>query len=231
MFIIAHRGASGTEPENTLPAFALALEQKSDMIETDVHVCASGEAVLCHNHCILLDGEIRAIKTLTLEELQAFDAGKGNRIPTLNEMLDRMNPNIKINLELKGPGSETEVAEILRKRIKNENWSDENFLITSFDHFRVEDFRDLMPEVPRGALFKSQIISINDYMEQLNINTLITGFEFIRKSRVEELHRAGRKVMVFTVNEDSDILNMADMGVDGIITNYPEKARKLLKTA
>ncbi len=231
VFIIAHRGASGTEPENTLPAFTLALEQKSDMIETDVHVCASGEAVLCHNPGIPVGGEIRNISGLTLSELQAFDAGEGNRIPTLNEMLNHLNPEIKINLELKGPGSETKVAEILKERIKTGNWSADNFLITSFDHFRVEEFRVLMPEVPRGALFKSQVLYINEYLEKLSIKTLITNFEFINKSRVDEVHHTGRKVMVYTVNNKSDILRMADMRVDGIITNYPKKARQLLGTA
>ena len=231
VFIIAHRGASGTEPENTLPAFTLALKQKSDMIEADVHVCASGEAVLCHNPDITIDGEIREISSLTLSELQAFDAGKGNRIPTLNEMLNHLNPEIMINLELKGSGSETEVAKILKERIKTGNWSADNFLITSFDHFMVEEFKALMPEVPRGALFKSQVLYINEYLKKLSIKTLITNFEFINKSRVDELHHAGRKVMVYTVNNESDILRMADMGVDGIITNYPKKARRLLGTA
>ncbi len=231
MLNIAHRGASGQEPANTLPAFSLAIKSDCDMIETDVHVCKSGEAVLSHDPRVSNGSSWKFIKSLRFDELQKIDAGNGNRVPSLEQLLDLDAGRTGINLELKSPGSARATADILKKRFVAGQYSPDDFLITSFDHYELEDFRILLPEVPRGVLLKSLILSVNDYLERLGTGTLVTSLEFVRKTLVDEIHQGGRKILVYTVNEESDVRALVELGVDGVITNYPGRIGKMIAQA
>ncbi len=99
--VIAHRGASAHRPENTMPAFALAVEQRADMIETDLHVTRDGAVVITHDEELAGIGGRGEIADATLAEIRALDAGAGARVPTLDEMLDAFGAAIAFNLELK----------------------------------------------------------------------------------------------------------------------------------
>lgn len=229
MDIIAHRGASGLEPANTESAFSAALEIGCDMIETDVHICGSGEAVIFHDPYILRDGQVSFIKEIPLAELAQYDAGNGQPIPTLDRILRLVNGRTRMNLELKSPGSAVETARVLQQAVSRGPWKTDDFLITSFDHFELEMFRAALPDVPRGALVKCLLLSVNDYLDRLDVDVLVTSLEFVRPSLVEEIHTSGRKLMVYTANSENEIRYLDGIGVDGAITNFPDRARRVLE--
>src|SRR4051812_8317219 len=119
MKVIAHRGASGYLPENTLAAFKKAIELRADMLEFDVHALPSGEIVLIHDH--RLDRTTNAVGYLldhAFADLRKLDAGGGEMIPTLEELLDVVNRRIPVDIELKGPGSAKGVARIIAQYIQ-----------------------------------------------------------------------------------------------------------------
>ncbi len=119
MLKIGHRGAMGYAPENTLGSFAKALELGVDGIELDVHVCKSGEVVVIHDERVdrTTNGKGQ-VKEMTLKELKELDAGKGERIPTLEEVLDFVDRRAFIDIELKAEGIGNSVADIVRKYIQ-----------------------------------------------------------------------------------------------------------------
>ena len=115
---IGHRGACVYEPENTLRSFARALELGADMIEFDVHVCASGEAVVIHDAALKrTTNGLGYVKDKTLEELKTLDAGKGEKIPVLEEVFDLVNKRAGLNIELKSENAPVKVCSVIREYI------------------------------------------------------------------------------------------------------------------
>ncbi|MDZ7825633.1 MAG: glycerophosphodiester phosphodiesterase family protein [Gammaproteobacteria bacterium] len=146
---IGHRGASGLAPENTLPAFELAVALGVDAIELDVHLC-EGELVVIHDDDLTRTTSGRGrVATSTLAGLRELDAGDGNRIPLLTEVLDRVADRCTLNIELKGAGTAGPVIDLLRRR----GADPDRHLLSAFDHVELEHARAAAPEFPRGALF------------------------------------------------------------------------------
>ena len=144
---IAHRGASGLAPENTLPAFQLALELGADAIELDVHL-ADDELVVIHDDDLsrTTNGKGR-VSTSSLVDLRQLDAGDGLRIPLLSEVLDLVGDQMGINIELKGRGTAGPVVDLLRARGQGPN----HILLSAFDHDELVAARSAAPEYPRGV--------------------------------------------------------------------------------
>src|SRR3989344_4626849 len=117
---IAHRGASGHKPENTLAAFAKALEIGVDIIELDVRVCKTGELVVFHDMALerTTNGNGLVADT-SLEELKKLDAGGGEQVPTLKEVIDLVNKRVVLNIEMKGKGVVEQLATILKGYLNN----------------------------------------------------------------------------------------------------------------
>src|SRR5260221_182635 len=123
--IVAHRGASGYEPENTLAAFERAIAMGAPMIELDVHLSKSDEVVVIHDYHT---SDMQEVSKLTTQELKQYDVGKGERIPLLSEVLDLVHEKAILNIELKAHGTAKPVAELLKK------WNPEKFVVSSFNH-------------------------------------------------------------------------------------------------
>ena len=137
MLRIGHRGACGYEPENTLRSFNHAIQLGVDIVELDVHICQSGEIMVIHD--IKVDRTTNGtgfVGDKTLDELKTLDAGKGEQIPTLQEVLDQINRRVKVNIELKGNSTAKPVLKLLEKYIKEAGWSYNDFLISSFNRDR-----------------------------------------------------------------------------------------------
>lgn len=146
---IGHRGATGHAPENTLASFRKAVELGCDMTELDVHVCASGEVVVIHDEKVdrTTNGK-GLISELSLAELKRLDAGEGEEIPTLEEVLGVLTDKIMLNIELKGLGTAKPVHELIRKT----GWRNENLTVTSFNWDMLSDYTELDPEARIGVL-------------------------------------------------------------------------------
>jgi glycerophosphoryl diester phosphodiesterase len=228
--VIAHRGASGERPENTPTAYELAVKQRADMIEIDLHRTRDGAIVITH------DAELAAlcgrgeIADATLAEVRALDAGDGQRVPTLDEVLDAFGARVAFNLELKRgvdavyDGMEAQALEAVESRslASRTLWS-------SFYDPVLERLRSLSDAARIGLLISRRFP--HDFVararaigaEAVHPEAKVASPELIRTA-----HDAGLAVHVFTVDDAKEMRRFLEMGVDGIFTNYPERLRSLL---
>lgn len=219
MLVIAHRGASGYEPENTLAAFKKALEFNVDYIEFDVHTCKTGEVVIIHDHKIPQG----RVKDLSFDELRVLDVGKGQQIPTLQEALDCINKKAIVNIELKGERTAEPVAAIVHDYINKKSWDKKDFLITSFDHLELKKFAHVLPQIPTGVLLFSIPVDYVNTAQTIGSHVIIFSQTFINQEVVDFVHENNLKVFVYTVNDEDDIQEAKQLNVDGIITDFPDR--------
>jgi glycerophosphoryl diester phosphodiesterase len=226
MHIIAHRGASGYAPENTKAALIKAIEQGADMIEFDVHVLPSGEVILMHDHRVnrTTDG-LGYVLHQTFEALRLLDAGENEQVPTLDEALDCINRRVRVDIELKGPRSAKAVAAIIRRRLE-QDWEAADFLVSSFNHHELQEFKQLMPQIDIVALQDSIPLDYAAFGEELGVVFVAPSDEFVNETYVADAHRRGIGVYVWTVNDPEEVERLYHMGVDGIFTDYPKIAQQ-----
>ncbi len=220
---IGHRGAAGLEPENTLRAFKHAMDLGVDMIEFDVHLCKSGELAVIHDETLnrTTNGKGKIIDK-TLDELKKLDAGKGEKIPTIDEVLDLVDHKTKVNIELKGRDTAKPVAATITKYVAK-GWSHYDFLISSFNAKELEVFHQLISFVALGLVLKEKPNKkIFDFARILNITSLHLPYDKIDYKVIDEVHRNSFKVFVFTLNKKEDIERMTALGIDGIFSDRPD---------
>jgi glycerophosphoryl diester phosphodiesterase len=228
--VIAHRGASGQRPENTLPAYELAVAQRADMIEIDLHRTRDGAIVITHDEELAGIGGRGEIGDVTLAEVRALDAGQGERVPTLDEVLDGFGPRIPFNLELKRgtqadyPGLEQATLEAVNQRALLPR-----MLFSSFFDPVLARLRTLSPEA-RIALLISRKFPQRavERAKALGAEALNPEDSLVTADLIREAHDAGLAVYVFTVDEPAGLRRMLDLGVDGIFTNFPERLRAIV---
>lgn len=231
MKIIGHRGAMGLKPENTLSSTEKALEIGVDMIEIDVYALPSSELVVIH------DGKVDRttngkgyVMDHSFKELRKLDAGDGQQIPTLEEVLEVINGKVPINIELKGAGTADPVAKVIKKYYSEKGWKADQFLISSFNHPELQAFKKLMPEINIGGLIVGIPVDYAEFAEKLGAAAINVSDEFIDQKYVDDAHRRGLTMNVFTVNDADDMLRMQKLGVDGIFTNFPDRAHQVLNS-
>ncbi len=221
---IGHRGACGYEPENTLRSFAKAIELGVDVIELDVHVCATGELVVLHAYYLHeTTNGVGLLAEKTFEELRQLDAGKGEKIPTLEEVFDLVDRRVIVNIELKGEGTAQPIAELIKKYVSQKGWVYDDFMVSCFDHYRVREFHELLPEVVTGAVLEGTPIGYAEFAEKAGAQVVVLCIDSINQAIVDDAHARGMKVFVYTINEPEDIDQMRALGVDGLISNYPDR--------
>lgn len=237
---IAHRGASAYAPENTLAAFDKAFKMKANYFELDVQMSKDGHLVLIHDTTVdrTTNGTGR-VGDLTLAEVKQLDAGSwfdpsfaGERIPTLEEALDRYRGKIGILIEIKNPelypGIEHKVAQALKDRNMHKP-NNGKIIIQSFNHDSVQQFHRLLPSVPVGVLISYNEDGISDqklsefsaYAEYVNPNK-----RMVDQDLVDRIHHFGMKTTPWTINDPTEIRTLISYGVDGIVTDYPDYVRK-----
>ncbi len=233
---IAHRGSSGSYPENTRLAFEKAIEAGADMIEMDCRLSKDGHVVVIHDD--RLDRTARAkgfVKGKTLKQLKKLDVGawlkksfKGQRILTLEEILEIVSGKVEINLEIKsvlhGPlGIELKVLFI----VSHFDYL-ERTIFSSFDYQSLRRLRELAPDVRIGVLYGAGIRD-NPFQaaREMNAYSLHIQREFATPHFLEEARELGLKGFVWTVNEVKEMEKFLSLGVDGIISDFPEKFWKI----
>ncbi len=224
MYRIGHRGACGYEPENTIQSFNKALDLGVDMIEFDAHVCKSGEVVIIHDDTVdRTTGGHGHVADMTFEQLSRLDAGRGERIPTLEQALEAIVGRAAVNVELKGEGTAKAVADVIRRYVAERHWKYEQFLVSSFDHYKVQEFKQLLPEVPAGALLAGVPIGMAEFATKAGAQAVCQWVEFVNEAFVDDVHQRGMKLYVWTVNDREDIGRMKSLGVDGIFSDFPDR--------
>jgi glycerophosphoryl diester phosphodiesterase len=250
----AHRGASGHAPQNTLAAFVLAAEMGADGIELDVHLSADGEVVVIHNHSVdaTTDGQGR-VSELSLAELQALDAGAwfsprfaGQRIPTLDAVLAEVGQRLRVNIEIKGQRGRP-ARRHARRQARGQleatvveqiqaHQMVERVIVSSFFPDSLRRVRALNPDIPLGFLYAGPIHKVLPlwlYPWIAPHDALHPTFRLVDRGYVTRAQRPGnpgrgRPLNVWTVNDENDLRRMVDLGVAGIITNYPDRLAHIL---
>jgi len=228
--VIAHRGASAYRPENTMPAYALALEMQADMIEVDLHRTRDGAVVVTHDELLAGIGGRGEIADASLATIRSLDAGAGERVPTLEELLDRFGERIAFNLELKRgttsdyAGLEAQVLEAVERRGLLERT-----LFSSFYDPVLARLRALAPQARIGLLIsRKHPVAILERAAALGAEAINPENSVATPELVEAAHGAGLDVNVFTVDAEDALRHFVGLGVDGIFTNVPDRLRRLL---
>ncbi|SFL66260.1 glycerophosphoryl diester phosphodiesterase [Paenibacillus sp. 1_12] len=235
--IIAHRGSKGMAPENTLAAFQLGLNQGCEGIELDIHLTADGEIVVCHD--LTLDRTTNGkgfIVEKSLSEIKTFDAGswfgdsfKGETIPTLNEVFDLVPDTIMVNVEIKyayGGQIEHKLLDLLHKRNRMDN-----VVISSFDHKCVRRVKLMEPAAKIGLLYQANLLDPIAYARSFDVDvySLHPYFQHLDAEDVLKAVENGLYVYPYTANAESDLLHLTQIGVSGIITDFPGRLGALYK--
>jgi glycerophosphoryl diester phosphodiesterase len=222
--VIGHRGARGHAPENTLLAIDTAIRLGADWVEVDVQHHA-GELWLMHD--LTLDRTTNGHGLLTAhsaDALRQLDAGNGEIVPTLTDALDLIEQRVGVNVELKSwNGCAAAVAACLRDYIAD-GWPAERFLVSSFHLPELWEFKQLLPEVPLGALYCGVPLDWAGLAAELGAQALNISNEFVDARLVADAHARGLKLYVYTVNDATELRALRQMGVDGVFTDYPDRA-------
>ncbi len=238
--VIAHRGAKAYRPENTLAAYALAIEQGADMVEIDLHLARDGAVPIAHDATLERFARPGEIADVSLEELRAISlaahqAGASNEpyepIPNLEEVLDRFGEVIPFNLEIKTMTEERPYSG-LQKRVLDQVQGRgllDRTLFSSFSDAVLAELRGRAPRARLGVLVDPrspwEIFERADAVgaESINLHFVNTDPE-----RIDRAHRKGLAVYVYTVDEPERMRELFAIGVDGIFTNAPDQLRSVV---
>ena len=215
---IAHRGASGYEPENSLIAFQKAIELQTDGIELDVHLSADGELVVIHDETIDRTTNGKGfVNKLTALELKKYG------IPTLVEVLDWVNRRCFLNIELKGIGTSKPVIDLMEHYISNKNWNYKDFIVSSFDWKMLEETQLLNPKIQIGVLTEESISAALAFVKKIKAYSIHPDYRLLTKDNVALMQENGFAVFPWTVNSIEDIQKIKSFHVNGIISNFPDR--------
>lgn len=231
MQIIAHRGASGDFPENTLLAIEQAIAQAADAIEIDLFA-VDGQLIVIHDHHLqrTTNGS-GSIYDYSLEQLQQFDAGQGQTIPTLWQVLQLLQPSsLWLNLELKGADTVKPLIALLQRAEQQLQFDCSRLLVSSFNHHLLAELALLRPDIKLAALTASLPLQYAAFASELNAYAVNCDVSFISPAFVADAKARNLKVYVYTVDQADDIARLQHYGVDGIFTNYPARSRQLAFT-
>ena len=236
--IWAHRGTSSEAPENTLPAFELAISQGADGFELDVQRTADGELLVCHDETIdRMSGASGAVVGLTLDEIRSHDFGgsfglHGVKAPTLREVFDLMRGNdVVCNVELKDslepyPGMAAQVLDLIR-----ECGLAERIWISSFNHWTLRELAGAdRGGVRLGVLYAEPLVDPWDYATRLGVQAIHPSWQSLAlvPETTERCQETGIAVHAWTCNTTDEIRTALDLGVDAVITDHPARAQAAL---
>ena len=226
--VISHAACGGHAPENTLAGVRKALGFGVDAIEIDVQSSADGVPVLMHDRTVDRttngSGEVAA---LSLDELQALDAG-GEPVPTLAEVLALTTGTAVLVIEVKQPGIEERIAAVVReKKALTE------VMVWSFFPEALEGMRRAEPRIPAGLLVAAESLPRWPRMRELAVRTGLQAvsvfFPGINEEIARDCQRSGLALYAWTVDSKREMSRLIELGIDGICTNYPDKAIALLR--
>ncbi|MGI2260493.1 glycerophosphodiester phosphodiesterase [Shewanella sp. GXUN23E] len=227
MLIFAHRGASGYAPENTIKAMQLALSLGAEAVELDVHL-VEGELMVFHDRWLDPKSSGQGlIANITLDELANITLD-GETIPSLWALMAAMTPKPLVNIELKGAETPSALIDIYPKLIDQLGYRAEQLLISSFNHRYLQQIKQAFPDALVAPLIEGEPLELAAAGSALNAYSVHLDINFITAEMVQDAHQRGLKVYVYTVDRKEDIKWMLKLGVDGIFSNFPDKARNCI---
>jgi glycerophosphoryl diester phosphodiesterase len=236
VLVIAHRGAMGHAPENTMASFQMGCEMGADLIELDIHMSRDGQIIVMH------DGDVSRttngsghIKDLTLEEIRSLDAGshfgsdfKEERVPVLSEVLAWAKDKAPLVVEVKGdPHTAEGIEERLVDLLREKDMLD-RVMVISFHHTCVRRVKELESSVATGVLFTGRFINTLDAARAARANSVRPSWKYWSTDLVDEVHSAGLTASTWTINDEETVQYLVGLGIDSIGTNYPDRLRAVL---
>jgi glycerophosphoryl diester phosphodiesterase len=217
MLKVGHRGASEYEPENTISSFKRAIEMGSDAIELDVHRTKDGELVVIHDEDVskTTNGEGK-VGELTLKEIKELEVEGGEEIPSLEEAFDFIDKRVKILVELKEAGYVEQVYGLIKEKDQLDN-----VIVISFNEAPLRKIRELDEDIEIGYVYARTKKPLETAVD-IGANYVLPLHHFTHTSTVEKAHEKGLKVIVWTVNDEEDVKEMKEKGVDGIASDKPD---------
>jgi glycerophosphoryl diester phosphodiesterase len=218
--IVGHKGAAGYAPENTLSSFRMAIAIGCDRAELDVRLTKDNQVVVFHDDEVSkLTNSVGFVNEMTLAELKELNCAQGEKIPTLQEVIDVCKDNIDLQIELKADGTPKLVNAIIL-----ENDIQSQVVITSFRDYLLEEIKKLNPNLKVGLLFwKDEVmLKIWDLIDSVPLDFLAPSSALITKEFVDKAHSFGKSVYAYRVNEKELADKLIAMGVDDIGTDFPK---------
>lgn len=235
MLRVGHRGAKGHAPENTFASYDLAVEMGAGAVELDVHLSRDGEVVVIHDHQVdrTSDGH-GFVKEMTLAELKELDAGawygekyRGQRIPTLREVLEWAKDRVPLAIEIKnGPIYYPGIAARTLRLLEEFGMLRQAILI-SFDHFVVRQAKILQPECATGILYAGRLVDAVGAAKAVGADALHPQWAYITPDLLEVAHTAGLAVSAWIANDVPTLQALDRMGVDSAGSDYPDLFAKM----
>lgn len=237
--VLAHRGLALAAPENSLLAFAHAVAQGVQHIETDVHVSADGEAIIAHDPDLSrVAGQPTRVDELTVAQLARVELGEGQHPPTLAEALDAF-PETRFNIDLKAAGAVAPTVAAVR-----DARAEHRVLLTSFSERRRRAALRLLPGVATsasGARFAAALLSASigaaplvraslRGLHAVQIPVRALGLDTVSPGRLRAYRRAGVEVHVWTVNDEPEMRRLLALGVDGLVTDRADIALEVVRS-
>ena len=229
VIVVGHRGAMGHALENTIESVKKAIELNVDGIEIDVFKSKNGEIVVYHDPFLSrLSNSNAFIEQISLDSIKNVELNGGLSIPTLKEVIDVVPEKIFLNIELKGSNTALEINKIIIEYLREFNLPPSKFIISSFRWDELKKFRDLNRYIPIAILVDSlyKIDNAIKLAKEINAIALNPNNKFITKKIVNKIQSNNIKVFPYTINAPKNIKRMKLMGVDAIITDYPERVNK-----
>lgn len=225
-FTIAHRGASAYEPENTLRSIRRALELGADGIEIDLHLSSDGHPVVIHDDTLRrTTGHPGRVADLTLSQLQRLNAGAGEAIPTLHEVLDLVAGRAWLNLELKGRGTALPALRQAVCAVESGRWQPGQIVISSFSRRELALVAGLVAQqkaespVGVGLLLNRPPLALGRISRRFGATSLHVARALASPGLIRRAKALGLRVLVYTVNDPAEIDRLRARGVDGVFTD------------
>ncbi len=218
MILTGHRGAAELEPENTRLSIQKAIDLGVDQVEIDVHLTRDQHLVVIHDATVdrTTDGQ-GAVADFTLVEIKRLDAGKGERIPTLQEVIDLVRGKVVLQIELKGP----DTAEPVVRTVEQNNIENE-VLLTSFVHERLREARQLNPSLALGALWSNPPADACEQAIDMGAEAIHIQYQNIDAQLVQKAHAHGLMIRAWNPDTVEEIQRVIDLGVDAVGSNRPD---------
>lgn len=219
MKVLGHRGARHEAPENTLRGIEVALAAGADGVEVDVHLTRDGQVVVIHDDTLdRTCGAAGRVADLTLEALQRLDAGQGQRVPTLAQVLEAVRGRAEAFVELKAPGCEEAVLRVIAGLGLQAGCR-----LIAFDHRQVARARALAPDVRTGCLLVARPVDPVGVVRAADADLLSVNVQFVDADLVATCHAAGVQVCAWNCNAPDDVARLRATGLDWLGTDAPTR--------
>ncbi len=229
MLKIGHRGAAGIAPENTKAAFIKAIQSGMDMVEVDLQLTKDQRLVVFHDYDLVrIAGIDRRISEMSLAELKEVDIGSffakeyaNQRVLTLSELIELVRGRLALNIEIKINlvDRETILTELLRV-LEKYNFIDQ-VIISSFDHKFLKKLKRINADLKTAILVSALVVNPITVIKAARADGIHTYSLTVTANLIEEVQQRGYFINVWTVNSSEELCKSRELGVDGVITDYP----------